>query len=58
MIDVETNQVLSLEITDEKPQDDEIFLSFLNQVKDLCGEGVIDKVLADGVYDRKSYLMT
>jgi len=53
MVDVETNQILGLEITEEDTQDDEMFLPLLNQSEAICGEGKIEKVLADGAYDRK-----
>ena len=54
MIDVETNQLLAFQVTNEEIQDDEMFLPLLNQAEFLCGEGVIKKILADGAYDRKN----
>jgi Transposase DDE domain. len=53
MIDVETNRILALEVTNEKTSDDEMFLPLLNQAIDHCGEGMIHKILADGAYDSK-----
>ena len=53
MVDVETNQILGLEITDEETQDEEMFIPMLQQVTDHCGEEKIKSVLADGAYDRK-----
>ena len=53
MIDVKTNQILGLEITDEESQDEEMFLPLLNQAEVMCGEGRIEKALGDGAYDRK-----
>ena len=53
MIDVETNSILALEVTDEESSDEEMFIPLLNQAIDLCGEGTIQKILADGAYDRK-----
>jgi hypothetical protein len=53
MIDVETNEILGLEITDERTSDEETFTPLLNQATERCGEGNIQKVLADGAYDRK-----
>ncbi len=38
MIDVETNQVIGLEITDESVQDDQMFAPLLEQVTQHCGE--------------------
>ena len=53
MIDVSTNQIPSLEITEEDVPDDDMFLPLLNQAEVMCGEGNITKALADGAYDRK-----
>jgi len=53
MIDVETNQVLGLEVTDESVQDDQMFVLLLDQVQQHCGEErPVFRVLADGAYDR------
>ncbi len=53
MIDVETNQFLGLEITDETVQDDRMFVPLLDQVQQHCGEEhPVHRVLADGAYDR------
>ena len=53
MVDVETNQTLGLEVTDEGAQDEEMFIPLLEQVADHCGEEKIKSILADGAYDRK-----
>ncbi|NLB01332.1 MAG: IS5 family transposase [Methanomicrobiales archaeon] len=53
MIDVETNQALGLEITDEAVQDDLRFIPLLDQTQQNCGEEhPVYRVLADGAYDR------
>ena len=53
MIDVETNQFLDLEITDESVPDDRMFVPLLDQVQQHCGEEhPVHRVLADGAYDR------
>ena len=53
MIDVETNQVLGLEITDESVPDDRMFVPLLDQTLQHCGEEhPVYRVLADGAYDR------
>ncbi|MCT8338419.1 IS5 family transposase [Methanoculleus sp. Afa-1] len=53
MIDVETNQVLGLEVTDESVQDDRMFVPLLDQVPQHCGEEhPVFRVLGDGAYDR------
>jgi len=53
MIDVETNQILGLEVTDESVQDDRMFVPLLDQVQQHCGEEhPIHRMLADGAYDR------
>jgi len=53
MIDVETNQALGLEITDESVQDDRVFVPLLDQTQQHCGEEyLVHRVLADGAYDR------
>jgi hypothetical protein len=53
MIDVETNQALGLEITDESVQDDGMFRPLLDQAQQQCGEEhPVYRVLADGAYDR------
>lgn len=53
MIDVETNQVLDLEVTDESVRDDQMFVPLLDQVQHHCGEEhPVRRVLADGAYDR------
>ena len=53
MIDVETNQVLGLEVTDESVQDDRMFVPLLDQVPQHCGEEhPVHRVLGDGAYDR------
>jgi len=53
MIDVETNQILGLEVTDESVPDDRMFAPLLDQVQQHCGEEhPVHRVLADGAYDR------
>jgi hypothetical protein len=52
MIDVETNQILSLEVTDEATQDDQVFEMLLNQVEQNSGRASLKNVLGDGAYDR------
>jgi len=53
MIDVETNQVLGLEITDESVPDDRMVVPLLDQAQQNCGEEhPVYRVLADGAYDR------
>jgi hypothetical protein len=53
MIDVETNQILGLEVTDESAQDDLMFTPLLHQTSEHCGpEHPIRRVLGDGGYDR------
>ena len=53
MIDVETNQALGLEITDESVQDDQLFIPLLDQTQQHCvEEHPVYRVLADGAYDR------
>jgi len=52
MIDVETNQILSLKVTDETTQDDQVFEELLDQAKDRCDGTTLKSVLEDGAYDR------
>jgi len=53
LIDVETNQILSLEVTDEKTQDDKVFEVLLNQAE-MHSDGASPKsVLGDGASDRR-----
>ncbi len=52
MIDVETNQILSLEVTDEATQDDQVFEMLLDQVEQNCDGTSVKSVLGDGAYDR------
>lgn len=52
MIDVETNQILSLEVTDETTQDDQVFEMLLDKVEQNCDETSVKSVLGDGAYDR------
>mgnify|MGYP001406942376 CR=1 FL=1 len=59
MIDVETNQFLGLEITDESVQDDQMFIPLLDQVQHQCGEEhPMHWVLGDGAYDRNEIFTT
>jgi len=50
MIDVETNQILSLKMTDQTTQDDQVFEELLDQTKDRCGGTALKSVLGDGAY--------
>jgi hypothetical protein len=53
MIDVKTNQILGLEVTDESVQDDPLFPTLIDQASELCGvEHSIREILDDGGYDR------
>ena len=59
MIDVETNQILGLEITDESVQDDQMFIPLLDQTQQNCGEEhPVYRALADGAYDRNELFTT
>ena len=59
MIDVETNQVLGLAITDESVPDDQMFIPLLDQAQQNCGEEhPVHRVLADGAYDRNELFNT
>ncbi len=59
MVDVKTGQILSLEVTDEKAQDDPQFTSLLDQAERTCGPGyAIHRVLGDGAYDRRHVFNT
>ena len=53
MIDIETDQILGLEVTDESVQDDLLFTPLLDQASEKCGNAhPIRQVLGDGGYDR------
>jgi hypothetical protein len=52
MIDVETNQILGLEVTDESVQDEQVFKPLLDQATMCCNEIKIQQALGDGAYDR------
>ncbi|NLA37882.1 MAG: transposase [Methanomicrobiales archaeon] len=53
IIDIETNQALCLEITDESVQDDQMFIPLLDQTQHHCGEEHrVVQILGDGAYDR------
>jgi len=53
VLDVETNQILGLESTDESVPDDRMFVPLLDQAQQHCGEEhPVYRVLADGAYDR------
>lgn len=52
MIDVKTNQILGIEVTDESVQDDQVFEPLINQVIKHNDELPIHLVLGDGAYDR------
>ena len=59
MIDVETNQVLGLEVTDESVQDDQMFIPLLDQTQQHASEEhPVYRVLADGAYDRNELFTT
>jgi len=59
MIDVETTQVLGLEITDESIQDDQMFVPLLDQAQQHGGEEhPVHRALADGAYDRNELFTT
>ena len=59
MIDVETNQALGLEITDESVQDDQMFIPLLDQTQQHGSEEhPVYRVLADGAYDRNELFNT
>ncbi|NVO66699.1 IS5 family transposase [Methanofollis tationis] len=59
MIDIETNQILGLEVTDESVQDDARCIPLLDQVQQHCGrEHTIRRLLADGAYDRNEIFNT
>jgi len=50
MIDVKTNQITSLEVTDEATQDDQVFEMLLDQVEQNCGGASVKSVLGDRAY--------
>jgi len=53
MIDIETDQILGLEVTDESVQDDPLFTPLLDQALQNCRKPhPIHQVLGDGGYDR------
>ena len=52
MIDVKTNQILGLEVTDESIQDEQMFKPLIEQVTTCDDEIKIQQVLGDGAYDR------
>lgn len=52
MIDVETNQILGLEVTDESVQDDHMFESLIDQTTKHSDKISVQQVLGDGAYDR------
>jgi len=53
IIDIETDQILGLEVTDESVQDDPLFTTLPDQASENCGrEHLIHQVLGDGGYDR------
>jgi len=59
MIDVETNQILGLEVTDESVQVDWMLVPLLDQVQQHCGEErPVHRVLGDGTYDRNEIFAT
>ena len=59
MIDVETNQILGLEITDESVQDDRMFVLLLDRTQQNCGEEhPVYRAPADGAYDRNELFNT
>jgi hypothetical protein len=52
MIDVETNQILGIEVTDESVQDDQVFEPLANQAIKNSDVSPIVQILGDGAYDR------
>lgn len=59
MVDVETNQILGIEITNESVQDDEAFIPLFYQTVDNCGdEHEVNLVLGDGPMIGMKSLMT
>jgi len=52
MIDVKTNEILGLEVTDESVRDDQLFESLIEQTTNHRDEWSIQQVLGDGAYDR------
>jgi hypothetical protein len=59
MIDVETNQALGPEVTDESVQDDQMFIPLLDQAQQHGDEEhPVYRVLADGAYDRNELFNT
>ncbi len=59
MTDVETDQVLGLEVTDESVQDDQMFIPLLDQTQQhRSEEHPVYRVLADGAYDRNELFNT
>mgnify|MGYP003739756041 CR=1 FL=1 len=52
-IDIETDQITGLEVTDESVQDDPLFTPLLDQASENCGrERPIRQFFGDGGYDR------
>lgn len=58
MIDVETNQILGLEVSDESSQDDRMFIPLLHQVTRAGHPFTVKQVLGDGAYDRNQIFNT
>lgn len=58
MIDVETNQIPGLEVTDESVQDEQVFDLLLDQATSNCDENRVKMVLGDGGYDRNGIFNT
>jgi len=53
MTDIETDQILGLEVTDESVQDDPLFIPLLDQSTENCGKShPIRQVVGDRGYDR------
>jgi hypothetical protein len=52
IVDVETNQILSLKVTDGISQDDQVFEIFLDKVERNYDGTSVKSMLGDGAYDR------
>lgn len=53
MTDIETDQILNLEVTDESVHDNPLFPPIFNQATENCGNAhPFCQVLGDGGYDR------
>ncbi len=60
-VDIVNKEILALDITDEKVGDDSRFRELMEQCKNNIGDAKIERVLADGAYDKRkvfNYLMS